>query len=70
MSTTAKIAAAATKDTGITPELATTMWNRLGSRHIAIVELAVDSRSEDTEDFQSRQARRHLRRTSHRRRLR
>ncbi|WP_183092928.1 hypothetical protein [Nocardioides stalactiti] len=48
--TTAKIAAASCKDTGVTPDLAAKMWAKLGSRHIAIVELIVDERSEDSGD--------------------
>ena len=48
--TTAKIAAANCKDTGVTPTLAGKMWEKLGSRHIAIVELVVDERSEDVGD--------------------
>lgn len=51
MSTTsAKIATAQCKDTGVTPELAAEMWKKLGSRHIAIVELNVAERSEDVGD--------------------
>lgn len=48
--TSAKIAAANLKDTGVTPAMAGKMWDKLGSRHIAIVELAVDERSEDVGD--------------------
>lgn len=48
--TTAKIASATLKDTGVTPALARKMWDKLGSHHIAIVELAVDERSEDVGD--------------------
>lgn len=51
MSTTsAKIAAANLKDTGVTPDLARKMWDKLGSRHIAVVELVVDERNEDVGD--------------------
>lgn len=49
MSTTAKIAALSkTKDTGVTPEHAKKMWPKLGSTHMAIVELTVAERTEDT----------------------
>ena len=45
--TTAKIAARTkTDNTGITPELATTMYKNLGSTHMAIVELRVAERTE------------------------
>lgn len=51
MSTTsAKIAAANLKDTGVTPDMARKMWDKLGSRHIAVVELVVDERTEDVGD--------------------
>lgn len=49
-STSAKIAAAALKDSGVTPSLAGKMWEHLGSQHIALVDLAVAERSEGTDD--------------------
>lgn len=51
MSTTAKIAALSKTDTtGITPELADSMWNRLGSHHIAVVGFRVAERTEGEDD--------------------
>lgn len=52
MSTTAaKIAALnKTENTGITPELARKMYDKLGSKHIAIVEFKVDERTEGDDD--------------------
>lgn len=52
--TTAKIAARAkTDNTGITPDLADTMYHQLGSHHIAIVELRVAERIEGDDDSHS-----------------
>lgn len=51
MSATAKIAALSkTDNTGITPELARTMWDNLGSHHMAIVELKAAERTEGDDD--------------------
>lgn len=49
--TTAKIAALnKTENTGITPELARTMYDQLGSHHIAVVDFRVAERTEGDDD--------------------
>lgn len=45
--TTTKIAAANTKDTGITEPFAEKLWPNLGKTFMAVVELSVDEHSED-----------------------
>lgn len=50
--TTAKIAAKGLKATGVTEELARKYYDDLGSKHLAIVELTVDGRTEKTDGKQ------------------
>lgn len=50
MTTTAKIAGLNCKDTGVTAKHAKEMWPKLGSAHMAIVELVVDEHTESTDD--------------------